>query len=283
MSQNILTTLASEIAQGRRIPYLGPELVGLQPGGAVVPDSTPSLAKALSAKVAVPGRLRGNVWSSAQYIETNRHRQTLDKALQAIFAPVLEPLPLHRKLAAIDALPLIVDAWYDGALPAAMAGHAGRGMVQGVTKADQVHDVWNRWYRMEGQETDAEEGASWTQLLYKPHGSVVPKLNLLISDADYVQVLAEIDIQTPIPAEVQKRRTGRPFLFLGCRFHDQIERNFARQIIKRSAEGHMAVIAGELTRNEARFLDEQGVSRLDMPLAEAVDTLDLALSKLKLG
>lgn len=274
MSTQHLDQLAREIKDGVRIPYLGPELAGLQPGGASVPDSTPALAKALAAKVAVPGKLKGNVWAAAQYIETYRHRMTLDRTLQAVFAQPLPPLELHRKLAALNALPMIVDAWYDGALFQAIGEHPGRGMVQGVTKADQVKDVWNRWYLPSGEETDGETGAGWTQLLYKPHGSVRPKVNLLISDADYVQVLAEIDIQTPIPQEVQKRRSGRSFLFLGCRFRDQIERAFARQIVKRSGTGHVAVIAGELTRNEARFLDEQGIRRLDMPLAQMVEALN---------
>lgn len=277
MTAELFKQLAAEIRMGGRIPYLGPELAAFQAKEAAIPDSTPALAKALAAKVAVPGRLRGNVWSAAQYIETQRHRVTLDRAMAAIFAVPVQPLSLHRKLAAIDALPLVVDAWYDGAFFQALAGMAGRGLVQGVTKADQVRDCWNRWYDSEGRETDETAAVGWAQLLYKPHGSTHPKVNLLVSDADYVQVLAEIDIQTPIPAEVQKRRAGRSFLFLGCRFHDQIERNFARQIIKRSGIGHVAVIQGELTRNEARFLDEQRIARIDLSLAEAISALEAGL------
>ncbi len=60
----------------------------------------------------------------------------------------------------------------------------------------------------------------WDTILYKPHGSIAPAKNFLITDADYVEVLTEIDIQTPIPDEVKARRTGRNFLFLGCRFND---------------------------------------------------------------
>lgn len=273
MNEAIYERLASEVREGKRIPYLGPEIAALHGAGPGVPDSTPSLAAALAAKAAVPGKLRGNVWAAAQYIETHRHRVTLDRAMAAIFQAPLEPLALHLKLAALDALPMIVDAWYDGAQYKALSNHTGRGMVQGVTKADQVKDCWNRWFTPDGAEVDEAVGGQWTQLLYKPHGGVAPKLNMLISDADYVQVLAEIDIQTPIPAEVQRRRTGRAFLFLGCRFRDQIERNFASQIIKRSAAGHVAVIEGELTRNEARFLAEQGIQRLDLSLAAFVKGL----------
>jgi hypothetical protein len=89
-----------------------------------------------------------------------------------------------------------------------------------------------------------------------------------VSDSDYVEVLTEIDIQTPIPAAVQAWRSGRHFLFLGCRFDDQLTRCFARQIMKRSSDQHWAVLPNEPTRMEARFLEEQGITRINMPLAD---------------
>jgi hypothetical protein len=91
-----------------------------------------------------------------------------------------------------------------------------------------------------------------------------------VADSDYVEILTEIDIQTPIPEIVQERRKQRNFLFLGCRFAFQLDRIFARQIIKRSSDKHWAVIEGELTKNEKRFLEELNIERLDMPLSEAM-------------
>jgi len=105
-------------------------------------------------------------------------------------------------------------------------------------------------------------------MLYKPIGSHAPAGNYLVSDSDYVEVLTEIDIQTPIPQAVQAWRSGRHFLFLGCRFDDQLTRSFARQIMKRSSGLHWAVLPDEPTRMEARFLQEQGITRIAMPLAE---------------
>jgi hypothetical protein len=83
-----------------------------------------------------------------------------------------------------------------------------------------------------------------------------------------VEVLTEIDIQTPIPPLVQERRRDRHFLFLGCRFNTQLDRMFARQIMKRSSDKHWALLQGELTRNETRFLAEQNIERIDLSLAE---------------
>jgi hypothetical protein len=94
-----------------------------------------------------------------------------------------------------------------------------------------------------------------------------------VSDSDYVEVLTEIDIQTPIPEMVQTIRKGRNFLFLGCRFATQLERGFARQVMKRSSDVHWAVLEGPVTRNEEKFLREQNITRIDAPLSEFVAEL----------
>jgi hypothetical protein len=69
---------------------------------------------------------------------------------------------------------------------------------------------------------------------YKLWGGHAPGANSLVSDTDYVKVLTEFDIQTPIPELVRQRHSELGFVFLGCRFNDQLPRAFARQITKRS-------------------------------------------------
>ena len=83
-------------------------------------------------------------------------------------------------------------------------------------------------------------------------------------------MLTEIDIQTPIPDVVKDRRTERSFLFIGCRFHDQLLRSYARQITKRSAGPHFAIVEPDaLTKNERRFVVSQGITPIAMQLGEA--------------
>jgi hypothetical protein len=262
-------TMRDGLMAGRLIPYIGPETLLL--GGAVpMPVSNRALAEALSAKVTVPGRVRGNVWSSAQFIETRRHRKTLSKLMADIFAPPLPSNPLHIWLAGLT-LPLIVDAWYDAGMAAALTGNWGQ--IQAVTRNGKHEDIWYRPLRADGAAAAAEEPDGWATVLYKPHGAVKPNGEFLLSDSDYVEVLTEIDIQTPIPPQVKERRAARGFVFMGCRFRDQMERIFARQIMKRSAGPHFAVLAGELSRNEQRFLSEMAIARIDLQLGEALPHL----------
>ncbi len=147
-------------------------------------------------------------------------------------------------------------------------GADGWGEIQGITRAGIGKDQWFRFYDAQGMQTHAEAASSWKTILYKPHGGTTPAGNFLISDADYVEVLTEIDIQTPIPEVIKDRRSDRGFLFLGCRFHDQLLRTYARQIMKHSSGPHYLVLdpADTLTRNEVRFLVAQDIVPISLPL-----------------
>ena len=176
-----------------------------------------------------------------------------------------EPTILHKYLAGIPELPLIVDTWYDDTTARALA-EAGRswGQIQGMSHPQSLGE-WVRYFGSDNEPSDAAAAEAWNTVLYKPMGAVTPAGNYLVSDSDYVEVLTEIDIQSPIPAVVQNLRAGRNFLFLGCRFDGEIGRTFARQIIKRSSDQHWAVLPGELTKNEQKFLDTYKITPSTSP------------------
>jgi hypothetical protein len=270
-AEAVLAEVVGQLRAGKIIPYLGPGLTELSKP--LVPMTPEALAAFFGTKVALPRRAKGNAWASAQHIESMKHRSTVTALMTEAFGPPVEPTVLHRHLAALR-LPMIVDTWYDGAMRAALGQRNDWGEIQGITRAGIGEDRWYRFYDAAGAEADRSVAGSWTTILYKPHGSIAPARNFLISDADYVEVLTEIDIQTPIPDAVKDRRTERTFLFVGCRFHDQLLRTYARQITKRSAVPHYAIVAPEaLTRNELRFIITQGITPIAVPLARAIEIL----------
>ncbi len=260
------------VAAGRVVPYLGPGVAAL--GSSGVPASPAALCALLEAHVRPPRRARGNLWAVAQFIETRRFRRTAAAVVEHAFAAPAADNPLHRWLATVRP-PLVVDAWYDAGLIDAYAEAAadGWGRVQGVSRHDVRGEAFTRAFDPADAPAGDDPDPTWPALIYKPHGLARTGSSFLLSDSDYVPVLTEIDIQTPIPAEVQARRAGRGFLFLGCRFDDQVLRTFARQITKRSGGPHLAVIDGPLTRMETRFLETQGIARVERDLAAVVDAL----------
>ncbi|WP_417066779.1 SIR2 family NAD-dependent protein deacylase [Niveibacterium terrae] len=257
---SIPAELAERLAQGGLIPFLGSQMLDLVPGYAV-PASPEALVAKLSAKLAVPFKIRSRLTQAAQFIENFKHRKTLVALMNAAFAAPPACSSLHQCLAALRP-PLIVDAWYDAAMAKALSEEGGEwSEIQGLAQSGHA----GRWTACYGGDGEPRAEASGC-VLYKPLGGVLPASNYLVSDSDFVEVLTVIDIQWPIPRIVQTLRERRGFLFLGYRFDDQVSRSFARQIIKRSAGPHWAVLPDEPTRMEAKFLAEQGIDRLGMPL-----------------
>ncbi len=268
-----LEAVAAEIVAGRIIPYVGPGLLDIGPRVGV-PTTPVALAMALHERAPVGAMLRGNMWGTAQFIEQRRHRKTLVAFLTDIFKAPVEPGALQTWLARLP-IPLVIDTWYDAGIARAFkaAGRNDFAQVQGITRALETRDVWTKTYAADGSEIAPVAAAKARTIIYKPHGSIEPAGNFLVADSDYVEVLTEIDIQSPIPDVVKERRTGRGFLFVGCRFDDQMLRTYARQIMKRSGGPCYAVLDFEPTRMEERFFAEQGIEPIACGLAEAVGAL----------
>ncbi|MBB4198429.1 SIR2 family protein [Rhodoblastus sphagnicola] len=271
-AEKTLGEIAARLRAGDIVPYLGPAVVGMS--NPAIPLDPEGLAAFFAKKVSLPKRARGNAWAAAQYIESNKLRPTLVAFMTEAFSAPVTPAPLQNYLATLG-LPMIVDTWYDSAMRNALADKQGWGEVQGISRAGIGEDRWYRFYESTGAAAKAADASGWKTLLYKPHGCVAPAKHYLISDADYVEVLTEIDIQTPIPEAVLDRRANRGFLFIGCRFHDQMLRTYARQVSKRSAPPHYALIEPDqvLTLNERRFFAAEGIVPLAIPLARACEII----------
>ena len=277
MSFQTLTSLPDAVRTGLRAgtlaPYLGPGLLSLCEAHAV-PSDPLALVQVITAKTSVPGKIKNRLTQAAQFIENFKHRKTLVSLMDGAYAAQAAPSALHRWIAALPA-PLVVDCWYDDTLRAALTqrpADAPWAEVQGLSQSEHF-GTWVGWYGPDGAALPDAPTEDATLVYYKPWGGHGPASNYLVSDSDYVEVLTEIDIQTPIPAAVQQRRARLGFVFLGCRFNDQLARSFARQIMKRSNGPHYAVMAEEPTRMEARFFEEQGITRIALPLANVAAQL----------
>ena len=268
---------ANLLSNGGAIAYLGPGVLAEGGAAGAIPLTPEDLAAELNRRHPAPGRIRRDPWAVAQFIEQRRHRKTLAAFMIDIFQAGAKPAELHLRLAALKPS-LIVDTWYDGAMRAALlealpAG-AAWGEIQGVTRAVDADAQWWKAYDDRGARVSDSVAEGWTCVLYKPHGAIAPAGEALVADSDYVEVLTEIDIQTPIPDIVQKRREGRGFVFLGCRFHDQMLRTYARQISKRSGGEHFAFVdPSALTHNERRFFAAAGITPIALPVAALTSLL----------
>lgn len=272
MDASVLESCVDDVVAGLQagvlVPFLGPEVARREAANSTLPLGSDALIARLGKKVPIPGRLRKSLSAAAQYIETFRHRKILRAAMLDAFSQPAVPSDLHFWLASLR-LPLIVDMGYEAATAAALqaiGSDLSWGQVQGISRAESragQGEDWVTYYTAAGLSCAEAEAETWTTLLYKPLGSISPAGNFLVSDADFVEVLTEIDVQTPIPDEVKARRASRGFVFISCRFDNQLARTYARQVSKRSAGPHYALIGPDepaLTRNEQQFIEALGIT-----------------------
>ena len=264
-NEHAISEILHGLEAGTVIPYIGAGIWATADTPPAHPADSLTLVAKLTEKTSVPHKISKNLTAAAQYIENFKHRKTLSGLMKGAFQTTATPTELHMFFASLHKLPLVVDTWYDDGMQQAMEKHPSWGQVQGVSQSEHYGE-WVRYYSAQNEQSDAAAAEKWQTLLYRPLGSAVPAQNYIVSDTDYVEILTEIDIQTPIPPLVQKIRTGKNFLFIGCRFNNQLARIFARQIIKRSSDKHWAIIQGELSKNEAKFLKELNITRLDLPM-----------------
>ncbi len=264
----VYAEIHNSLRQGHLVPYLGPGVHALTSQGSAFPATPQALAVFLTSQTSVPFKIRTNLTAAAQFIENFKHRKSLVHFMAQAFSGAGAPNPLHQWVAALRPLPrLVVDTWYDTIMAQALCGLSGWGQIQGVSQAEH-HGEWVRYYDAEGVATHAAHAQGWLLALYKPWGCIAPAKNFIISDSDFVEVLTEIDIQTPIPPLVQQLRRDANVLFLGCRFDHQLTRAYARQIMKRSSLQHWAVMEGPLTRMEQQFVKEQQIRVIDLSLQD---------------
>ena len=87
------------------------------------------------------------MWSVAQFIESRRHRKTLQKFMADIFAAPGRTEPA-RPVPGRPAVPLVVNSWYDDEFATALraAGRDDFVEIQGITRAGINFDAWTLAY-----------------------------------------------------------------------------------------------------------------------------------------
>ena len=168
-------------------------------------------------------------------------RNTVTKAIGEAFRSSVQPTALHNYLATLPELPLIVHDWYDDLPQKALAVRSGWSVweiIQGMNGGRQRCTPPLRYLQAAGasaRPVTPNATQNWDTLLYQPRGSIARASRLFASDSEFAATSTAGDGRTSIPEPVQCLCIGRRFLFLGCRFDNELDRAFARQIMERSA------------------------------------------------
>ena len=111
----------------------------------------------LTAKASVPHKIRKNLTAAAQFLENFKHRRTVKTAMTEAFRSSVAPTALHRLLADVPELPLVVHAWYDDLPQKALSSRNSWGVVQGVSQAEHFGE-WVHYFSAGGAQVGRVRG-----------------------------------------------------------------------------------------------------------------------------
>lgn len=227
-----LTDFSAQIASGLVVPYLGLEIFkgANDLAGKPLPASSDEIILALNDGRAMAPRLMMEYPRAAMSIEQRKGRKTLEALFERIYAAGFDPLPVHRRIAAINPK-IVVDTNRDDALQRLMQGVYV--LVYGTAR------VAGDLPRFEAQICEGLEGRPLSPqaitlekpLLFKPMGVLKPAPSLILSDADYVDWLTEAMAGLAVPACLKEKRGELKWLLLGCRLERDTDRMVASEIL----------------------------------------------------
>lgn len=228
---------------------------------------------------------------ASYFAQVQSTRPALERKLREAFQILPEPGELHRKLAAIDKIPLYVTTNYDDLLERALEFRRPHVLVDRLAKGLAISSVGGAQEPIArtGQDldqrlTDPQTGEPSAPILFKMHGSIDRKDrtndSYLITEKDYVDYLGR-DQGNYIPPYINRLMEGKNFLFLGYSLEDWNVRVILSKLLDRIKPGDVrcwAVVRGR-SDTEQRVWQSQSLNIYPMDLLKFSDRLVAELGR----
>lgn len=276
--QNLLTTLAEEVANGRLIPYLGPgalsDVVDVQTG-APMPADSESLILAMNNGRPMAPKLMWEFPRAAMNVELKRGRSAITRFLDTTYGDAgrWTRAALHDWLKALLP-PYVIDINRDTQLQDSFA-ETPHDLVRGIARIGGT-DYRFRIDRYDGtsyREIDQSALEPTLPILFKPMGSPRPAPGTYIaSDADYVDYLTELMGGFAIPAPVKAYRQERRYLLLGLRLTRDTERMVLADMVYGADKPTGYALIPEPTNKERRFCAKLGIEIIAADIPDLLGT-----------
>ncbi|MCG7977952.1 MAG: SIR2 family protein [Candidatus Thiodiazotropha endolucinida] len=282
MPESSLQVLASGIAAGQIVPYLGPGALKSASNvetGEPIPADSDSLILAMNNGKPMAPRLMYEFPRAAMDVELKRGRAALHRFLESIYSTTQwTRAPIHDWLAGIKP-PYVIDINRDTQLQDSYAD-TPHTLIRGIARVGGT-DYRFRIHHYDGEtysenEIAQDEVDTSVPILFKPMGSPKPDPTYIASDADYVDYITELMGGFAIPDFVKKYRIGKQYLFIGLRMTRDTERMVLSDMIYAASEPKGWALIPAPNDKERRFCKRLGIEIIESDvedlLAAAAET-----------
>lgn len=269
MNNSLLKEILAQLGSGEIVPYLGPgvlrEVVDRDTGKPIPADSD-SLILAMTGGQPMSPRLMYEFSRAAMHLENKKGRSFIERFLTQVYgSDNWTPSPVHQWLTSLN-LPYIIDCNRDTQLQHCyIAAERKHTLVVGAARLAATPYRFDLYQFEDGKyrKIALEQVDTALPVIFKPHGTPLPKPGYVASDADFVDYITELMGGFAIPDWVKLRRKNKRYLFLGQHFNRDTERMVMSDMIYDAAEPAGWVLIDQPSDKERKVCERKNLQLIE--------------------
>ncbi|MDV7211148.1 SIR2 family protein [Azotobacter beijerinckii] len=269
MNNSLLKEILAQLGSGEIVPYLGQGVLrGVvdRDTGKPIPADSDSLILAMTGGQPMSPRLMYEFSRAAMHLENKKGRSFIERFLTQVYgSDNWTPSPVHQWLADLE-LPYIIDCNRDTQLQHCyIAAERKHTLVVGAARLAATPYRFDLYQFEDGKyrKIALEQVDTALPVIFKPHGTPLPKPGYVASDADFVDYITELMGGFAIPDWIKLHRKNKRYLFLGQHFNRDTERMVMSDMIYAAAEPAGWVLIDQPSDKERKVCERKNLQLIE--------------------
>jgi hypothetical protein len=269
VNNSLLKEILAQLGSGEIVPYLGQGVLrGVvdRDTGKPIPADSDSLILAMTGGQPMSPRLMYEFSRAAMHLENKKGRSFIERFLTQVYGgDNWTPSAVHQWLTSLD-LPYIIDCNRDTQLQHCyIAAERKHTLVVGAARLAATPYRFDLYHFADGKyrKIALEQVDTALPVIFKPHGTPLPKPGYVASDADFVDYITELMGGFAIPDWIKLHRKNKRYLFLGQHFNRDTERMVMSDMIYDAAEPAGWVLIDQPSDKERKVCERKNLQLIE--------------------
>jgi hypothetical protein len=269
VNNSLLKEILAQLGSGEIVPYLGQGVLrGVvdRDTGKPIPADSDSLILAMTGGQPMSPRLMYEFSRAAMHLENKKGRSFIERFLTQVYGgDNWTPSAVHQWLTSLD-LPYIIDCNRDTQLQHCyIAAERKHTLVVGAARLAATPYRFDLYHFADGKyrKIALEQVDTALPVIFKPHGTPLPKPGYVASDADFVDYITELMGGFAIPDWLKLHRKNKRYLFLGQHFNRDTERMVMSDMIYDAAEPAGWVLIDQPSDKERKVCERKNLQLIE--------------------
>jgi hypothetical protein len=256
---NYMQNLKEKLISGELVPFIGMGVFKHTKAkdGSTLPFDSDSMVLALNNGRAMSPRLMYEYTRAAMSLEQRKGREFIVQMTNHIYASKEYDIPYTYEFLKEIKPKYIVDTNVDDS-GCKVYEDVEHFMIVGTSRVMGGYDRFIVYKfdlaLKEYKKIEKEELNDSMPILFKPMGCMIPELNFIVSDADFVDWLTEAMGGYALPPFLKEYKKGKSYLFLGVDFSRDTYRMVSNEITLGLDTGLIVDDKEELSKKENKFI-----------------------------